>query len=107
LISGAILLEMPTRGTPAGPAAPAGCAPATALWAAAATTRNAALALGWQARTGTIAAGLDADLVLLDGDPLADITNTKRIHAVVRAGRLLDRAALDSLLSVAEGRRDH
>lgn len=32
------------------------------------------------------------------GDPLADITNTKRIEAVVTKGRLLDRAALTALV---------
>jgi len=69
-------------------------------------TRNAAQALGWGARTGTIAVGMDADLLLLDADPLLDITNTTRIRAVVRAGHLLDRTALDSLLSVAAVGRD-
>jgi hypothetical protein len=36
--------------------------------------------------------------VLLSADPLADITNTKRIEAVVTKGRLLDRAALAALV---------
>ncbi|MFD3513665.1 amidohydrolase family protein [Streptomyces sp. NPDC058657] len=31
-----------------------------------------------------------ADLVVLDADPLADITHTRRIHAVVNAGRYID-----------------
>jgi hypothetical protein len=74
----------------------AGLTPLAALQAA---TRNAARALGWEARTGTITVGREADLVLLDGNPLEDITNTRRIRAVVRAGRVLDRAALDSLLA--------
>jgi imidazolonepropionase-like amidohydrolase len=81
----------------------AGLSPMEALQAA---TRNAAQALGWEARTGTIAVGLEADLLLLDADPLQDITNTTRIRAVVRAGRLLDRAALDSLLSMMDIRQD-
>jgi imidazolonepropionase-like amidohydrolase len=38
-----------------------------------------------------------ADLVLLDADPLADIRNTQKIHAVVLNGRLLDRKALDEM----------
>ena len=38
-----------------------------------------------------------ADLVLLDADPLADITNTTTIRAVVANGRYYDRAALDGL----------
>lgn len=72
----------------------AGLSPLAALQAA---TRDNARALGWEARTGTIAIGRDADLLLLDGNPLEDISNTKRIRVVVRAGRVLDRAALDSL----------
>jgi hypothetical protein len=33
----------------------------------------------------------------LDADPLVNIANTTRIHAVIRAGRYLDRAALARL----------
>jgi imidazolonepropionase-like amidohydrolase len=40
-------------------------------------------------RLGTIEAGKEADLVLLDADPLADIANTRAIHAVILRGRLL------------------
>jgi imidazolonepropionase-like amidohydrolase len=36
-----------------------------------------------------------ADLVLLEAYPLAEITNTKRIVAVVLGGRLLSKAKLD------------
>jgi hypothetical protein len=53
------------------------------------------------ARAGEVAAGNAADLVLLDGDPLADISNTRRIRAVVLRGRLLERNALDGLLDRA------
>jgi len=42
-----------------------------------------------------------ADLVLLDADPLLNIRNTQRIRAVFANGRYLNRAALDSLLEVA------
>ena len=47
------------------------------------------------------APGRLADLVLLDANPLADIRNTRRIHAVVLDGRLLDRGALDAQLERA------
>jgi adenine deaminase len=53
-------------------------------------------------RLGTIAAGKLADLVLLDANPLDNIAHTKRIAAVVVAGRLLDRSELDGLLERAE-----
>ena len=51
---------------------------------------------------GTIAVGKSADLVLLDGNPLEDIANVRRIRAVVSGGRFLDRAALDRLLVQAK-----
>jgi hypothetical protein len=48
---------------------------------------------------GTVAPGKLADLVLLDADPLADITNLTMIRAVVANGRYFDRTALDNLLA--------
>lgn len=51
---------------------------------------------------GTVAPGKVADVVLLDADPLVDVGNTRRIHAVVANGRLLDRATLDRLLAEVE-----
>jgi len=47
-------------------------------------------------RTGTIEAGKDADLVLLDRDPLADIANTRAIAGVVARGVWHDRASLEA-----------
>ena len=52
---------------------------------------------------GTIEKGKTADLVLLDANPLADISNTRKINAVILGGRLLKRADLDEMLNkVAE-----
>lgn len=48
---------------------------------------------------GCISTGCVADLVLLDGDPLADIANVRRVRAVVRAGVWLDRDDLDRRLA--------
>jgi hypothetical protein len=39
-----------------------------------------------------------ADLVLLSGDPLADITNTRSVEAVISKGVFLSRAQLDGLV---------
>lgn len=47
---------------------------------------------------GTIDKNMIADLVLLDANPLNDITNTRKISAVVRNGSYYNRKALDSLL---------
>jgi hypothetical protein len=52
-------------------------------------------------REARIAPGLRADMVLLDGDPLGDIANTTRIHAVVVNGRPYPRSRLDALLASA------
>ncbi len=48
---------------------------------------------------GTIEKNMIADLVLLDANPLSDITNTRKIIAVVRNGSYYNRKALDSLLN--------
>lgn len=61
----------------------AGLSPARALLAA---TRDAARCAGLT-DAGTLTAGAKADLLVLDADPLADITHTRRIHAVVARGR--------------------
>jgi imidazolonepropionase-like amidohydrolase len=50
---------------------------------------------------GTIEKGKRADLVLLDGNPLEDISNTRRIRAVVVDGKLLERDELKHLLDGA------
>jgi amidohydrolase family protein len=58
--------------------------------------------LGLSDSLGTIEKRKIADLLLLDGNPLEDIRNTKKINAVVLHGRFLDRKTLDSMLSEAE-----
>ena len=63
------------------------------------STRLPAEFLGVADLRGTVAVGKSADLVLLDANPLDDIANTRRIAAVIRGGRYLDRAELDGLLA--------
>ena len=67
-------------------------------------TRTPAEFFGMADSLGTIEAGKVADLVLLDADPLADISNTRKIRAVVLGGRLLSRADLDRALAEVETR---
>src|SRR5262245_38157417 len=61
----------------------AGLSPLEALQTA---TRNAAMVLGTLDRSGTIETGKRTDLVLLDADPLKDITNTRKIATVIVRG---------------------
>jgi imidazolonepropionase-like amidohydrolase len=78
----------------------------TPMEALASATRKPAEWLGLGDSVGTIEAGKVADLVLLDADPLADITNTRRIAAVVLRGRLFRRGDLDGLLAAVAAMPD-
>jgi imidazolonepropionase-like amidohydrolase len=77
----------------------AGLTPMEVLQAA---TFNPVKYLGREKDLGSIQPGKLADLVLLDADPLQDIHNTRKIHAVFANGRLFDRPTLDRLLCDAE-----
>jgi imidazolonepropionase-like amidohydrolase len=75
----------------------AGLTPAEVLHA---TTRQAAVYHGDGATDGYVAKGGIADLVVLDGDPLADITATRSIDTVLVDGRnLLRRAKIEEGLA--------
>lgn len=76
----------------------AGLTPAAALRAA---TIDPARFMKLDGETGSIEAGKAADIVLLDANPLEDIRNTRKIHAVLRNGTYLDRQALDTMLAEA------
>ena len=65
----------------------AGLSPMQAIMAA---TSNGAELLGLAAKIGTVENGKLADLVLVDRDPLQDITNTKKIFKVIKDGRIAD-----------------
>jgi len=56
-----------------------------------AATSGATEFLGLSRSVGTIAVGMRADLVLLAGDPVADIKNVGRVKAVFFAGRVVTR----------------
>jgi imidazolonepropionase-like amidohydrolase len=77
----------------------AGLSPMEALQAA---TRNPAKFLGVLDRLGTVEKGKLADLVLLDANPLEEISNTQRIYAVVLNGRLLPKVSLQKMLTEVE-----
>ena len=77
-----------------------GMTPAQAIVAA---TRNGAIASRRLADLGTIEPGKIADLVVLTGDPVADIGNLRKVSMVVKDGRTVDRTRLPEVrvLSVA------
>lgn len=78
----------------------------TPLDALSAATQGPANFVGVADSVGTIAPGKVADLVVLDGNPLDDIGNIRRIRGVMLAGRWFDRAALDALLGAAARAED-
>ena len=65
-------------------------------------TGDAARFLGQEDLIGTIRPGRAADLVVLDADPLADIRNTQRIHAIFVRGRMITAAERAQILADVE-----
>lgn len=61
------------------------------------TTLNGARFLQREATMGTVEAGRNADLVLLDADPLADVANLSRIGGVLLRGKYFSKSALDTM----------
>jgi imidazolonepropionase-like amidohydrolase len=62
------------------------------------TTLNPARFYGREATMGSVEVGADADLVLLDGNPIESAQNLDRINAVVRNGTFYSRDSLDAKL---------
>jgi imidazolonepropionase-like amidohydrolase len=62
-----------------------------------AATKNGAFAAGREADLGTLERGKLADLLVLDGDPLADIRNIRKIRVLMAAGRVVEREQLPEL----------
>lgn len=67
-------------------------------------TINAAEFLG--TNTGTVAVGREADLVLLDANPLADIANSRRVHGVMVRGAWYSSVELGQRLQAFQSQDD-
>jgi imidazolonepropionase-like amidohydrolase len=65
-------------------------------------TVNAAKFLSSENVFGSVQEGLEADLILLDANPLEDISNSTRIHGVMIRGTWLPRFDLDRMLAQFE-----
>jgi hypothetical protein len=74
----------------------AGLTPHQAVQAA---SRDAAKAMGVLNEVGTVEVGKTADLVLLDADPMVNISNTRKISAVVLHGQLFTESELSTIRS--------
>jgi imidazolonepropionase-like amidohydrolase len=68
-----------------------GMTPAEAIVAA---TKNGAIASRGLEKFGTLEAGKLADVVMLDADPLADISNIRKLAVVMKEGAIVDLNAL-------------
>jgi imidazolonepropionase-like amidohydrolase len=79
----------------------AGLSPFEALKTA---TINPAIFMRREKDLGTIEKGKLADLVLLDANPLQDISNTRKINAVMVNGRYLSKESLQKMLSDVESK---
>ena len=66
----------------------AGFTPQEVLLAA---TRNSAVAIGRQDELGTLEVGKLADIIVVDGDPLANIEDMRRVTVVIRDGEIIVR----------------
>jgi imidazolonepropionase-like amidohydrolase len=66
-----------------------------------AATIGAARVMKRDAELGSIAPGKLADVVLVDGDPLADVSAMRRVAVVMKDGALVDRDSLCDALGVA------
>lgn len=77
----------------------AGLSPADALRTA---TINSAKVLGWEQWLGSIEKGKKADMVLLEGTPLENITNTKKIWGVFVNGNYLSKNDLKKMMKEFE-----
>ncbi len=60
-------------------------------------THDAAEWLGILQEVGTVEPGKQADLVILNKDPMENIRNTRDIHSVIQAGKVVDRTSLATM----------
>jgi cytosine/adenosine deaminase-related metal-dependent hydrolase len=68
-------------------------------------TLNPARNFGFDRDLGSIEPGKLADLVVIDGNPLADIRQSDRVVQVMQNGRLFDAATLNQVAPVAKARK--
>lgn len=70
-----------------------------AMAALVSATYTSALSMGLQDQIGSIAPGLQADIIAMDGDPLKDATSIRRVVFVMKGGKVFE-----NLAHIAPGR---
>ena len=65
-------------------------------------TVNPARYFGREHATGQVQVGFEADLLLLDANPLQDISNSRRVHGVMARGEWYGRQQIDQMLQQLE-----
>lgn len=80
----------------------AGLTPAQIIQAA---TRNAAEHLGVLDQLGTVEPGKFADLIIVDGDPLQDISALRNVEIVIKAGEVVVETLVAAIAALNEGLR--
>jgi imidazolonepropionase-like amidohydrolase len=73
----------------------AGLTPAQAIKTA---TITPAIVMGVDSKTGSIEAGKQADIILVDGDPLNNISDIRKVSVVIKTGRVYDPVALHQMV---------
>jgi imidazolonepropionase-like amidohydrolase len=81
----------------------AGLTPVQAMQTA---TLNPAILIGMDNQLGAIHAGKLADMLLVEGDPTADIANLKRAAAVVVDGKLIEAAEMKKIIDDEMAQRE-
>ena len=69
-----------------------------------ASTRGGAAAMGIDKETGTVEKGKSADLLLIAGDPTADVVNLRKVRYVVRGGVVRSIEELKATVAAAKER---
>ena len=69
-------------------------------------TVNAARSLGISGSKGMLKPGMDADILILEKNPLEDIANTETFCAVIREGTYHDKAECEAVLARVRQYRD-
>lgn len=64
-------------------------------------TLTSAQVVGLDSQRGTVSPGKQADLILIDGDPAANIEDIRRIAVVIKGGNVYDPAKIEAALGIS------